>query len=161
MRASTISESFSTLSQTLSKKFMLRNFFWKKRMNESLTPPMDARQRYNITFLHVHITLHPPFLQTCLRVTTSLLFPLGLVHIAQFTTITIPTLVPCPLPKRANKFHLKHQEPKLEAASIFKEEFHGCVLVHREVADVYHRCGRIKWPLEMQVPVIAQVLCEV
>lgn len=67
---------------------MLRNFSWKKQMNESLTSPMDALWHYNITFIHVHIALYPPFLQICLRVTTSLFFPLGLVHTAQFTTVT-------------------------------------------------------------------------
>lgn len=101
---------------------------------------MDALWRYNITFIHVHITLYPPFLQICLRVTTSLFFPLGLVHTAQFTPVTTQLS----LPKRANKFHLKHQKPKLEVALSFKEEFHSRVLVHGEVADVYHGFRRMK-----------------
>lgn len=118
---------------------------------------MDALWRYNITFIHVHIILYPPFLQICLRVTTSLFFPLGLVHTAQFTPVTTQLS----LPKRANKFHLKHQKPKLEVALSFKEEFHSHVLVHGEVADVYHGFRRMKRSLKGQAPVTAQVLWKV
>lgn len=101
-----------------------------------------------------------PLLQSSLGITTSLLFPQRLVHIAQFIIVTRSSSSHhsgLPPSKVANKFCLKHQSPKIGCGTNFSRSVLGLCL--GAITDVCHGCGKVKLLQEEQAFFIAQVLC--